>query len=235
MLIFIDTETTGVSQEDRLCSMALVQESKYFYELLNEGKKIPAEASSIHHITNEMITSKSTFLESEIYKQLQSLNTQENTLVAHNITFDLEKMSLSGFIWKGAIIDTLRVSKHLIPECEGFSLQLLRYELKLYKQEEQLKAQYGIKDALSAHNALGDAFVTKLLYNYLLEMVSEEEMQNLSFKEVLLEKFTFGKYKGKYIEEICMNDLSYAQWLLNVDTTDEDLKYSINYYIQGCL
>ena len=235
MLIFIDTETTGLSQDDKLCSMALVQENKYFYELFNEAKKIPAEASSIHHITNEMIAGKSTFVESEVYKILESLNTQENILVAHNIAFDLEKMSLAGFVWKGTIIDTLRVSKHLMRECDGFSLQLLRYELKLYKQEEQLKEQYGIKDALSAHNALSDALVTKLLYNYLLEMASEEEMQNLSFKQVLLEKFTFGKYKGKYIEEICMNDLSYAQWLLNLETTDEDLKYSINYYLQGCL
>jgi len=145
---------------------------------------------------------------------------------------DLEMLVKAGFLWKGGVIDTLRVSKHLIGECEGFSLQLLRYELKLYRGEKKLQEQYGIKDALVAHNALSDALVTKLLLIYLRDMASEEEMHALSFKEVLLEKFSFGKHKGKYIEEVCINDTSYAQWLLGCDT-DEDIKYSINYYLQG--
>ncbi len=232
MLIFIDTETTGLDTKDVMCSVAFVDDETYGYALINEGKKISAEASSVHHITNEMIKEKSLFKKSSVYKYLQEHNTVENILIAHNINFDLGMLSCAGFIWKGGVIDTLRVSKHLMQECDGFSLQLLRYELKLYKQEEKLKAHYGIKDALLAHNALSDALVTKLLYLYLKEMASEEEMQELSFKEVLLEKFSFGKHKGKYIEEVCINDTSYAQWLLQSDT-DEDVKYSINYYLQG--
>lgn len=232
MLIFLDTETTGVGQEDLLCSIAYVDDESYQYELLNEGKKISAEASSVHHITNEMIQDASSFKESQIYKYLQMHNTDENTLVAHNINFDLEMLSRAGFIWRGGVIDTLRVTKHLVGECDGFSLQLLRYELKLYKDEVKLQEQYGIKDALVAHNALSDALVTKLLFLYLRDMASEEEMHSLSFKEVLLEKFSFGKHKGKYIEEVCINDTSYAQWLLGSDT-DMDVKYSINYYLQG--
>lgn len=232
MLIFLDTETTGVGQEDLLCSIAYVDDESYQYELLNEGKKISAEASSVHHITNEMIQDASSFKENQIYKYLQMHNTDENTLVAHNINFDLEMLSRAGFIWRGGVIDTLRVTKHLVGECDGFSLQLLRYELKLYKDEVKLQEQYGIKDALVAHNALSDALVTKLLFLYLRDMASEEEMHSLSFKEVLLEKFSFGKHKGKYIEEVCINDTSYAQWLLGSDT-DMDVKYSINYYLQG--
>ncbi|MDF1884276.1 3'-5' exonuclease [Sulfurimonas sp. SAG-AH-194-C21] len=232
MLIFLDTETTGLETKDVICSVAFIDDDTYGYELINEGKKISAEASSVHHITNEMIKDKLAFKKSSVYKYLQEHNTDENTLVAHNINFDLGMMASAGFIWKGCIIDTLRVSKHLIQECEGFSLQLLRYELKLYRGEEKLKNQYGIKDALLANNALSDAFVTKLLFGYLEEMVSVEEMHTLSFKEVLLAKFSFGKHKGKYIEEVCINDTSYAQWLLSSDT-DEDIKYSINYYLQG--
>ncbi|MDF1879288.1 3'-5' exonuclease [Sulfurimonas sp. SAG-AH-194-C20] len=232
MLIFLDTETTGLDAKDVMCSVAFVDDNTYGYSLVNEGKKISAEASSIHHITNEMIKEKQAFKKSSVYTYLQKHNTEDNILVAHNINFDLGILASTGFIWKGAIIDTLRVSKHLIQECDGFSLQFLRYELKLYRDEEKLQEQYGIKDALLAHNALSDALVTKLLLLYLKEMASEEEMQELSFKEVLLEKFSFGKHKGKYIEEVCINDSSYAQWLLGSDT-DEDVKYSINYYLQG--
>lgn len=237
MLIFIDLETTGLESEDKICSIAIVvvdKDKTYFkYELINEGKKIPAEASSIHHITKEMIKNKPAFKDSEIYEFLKNNNSEENTLIAHNIKFDLEKLSSAGFIWRGDIIDTLRVTKHLIPECELFSLQVLRYELKLYKEEAKESLKCGIKDALIAHNALSDALVVKLLFSYLLELASENEMKELSFKNVLIQKFDFGKHKGKYIEEVSMNDRGYLEWMLSNLDIDEDLMYSINYYLKG--
>jgi len=233
VLIFLDLETTGLEVSDKICSIALIDESKALYELINEGKKIPSEASSIHHITNEMIKDKSAFKVSKAFKYLQEHNNEEHTLVAHNIQFDLSMLKEAGFIWKGDIIDTLRVTKHIIAECELFNLQFLRYELRLYKDEVLLAEKYGIKDAIVAHNALGDAFVCFLLFMYLKEIVTEVEMKELSFKHVLLEKFGFGKYKGRYIQEICLNDSSYAMWLLNAAEIDEDIRYSINYYLQG--
>jgi len=238
MLIFIDVETTGLEREDKICSIALIivdeKEMNYKYELLNEGKKIPPQASSIHHLTNEMIKGKSTFKKSETYKFLQENNSGQNTLVAHNIKFDLEKLSSAGLTWKGDVIDTLRVTKHLIAECEFFSLQVLRYELKLYRDEEKEKVALGIKDALFAHNALSDALVDKLLFEYLLDMASVDEMKELSFKNVLLKKFDFGKHSGKYIEEVSMNDRGYLEWMLHsVTDLDEDLRYSVQHYLEG--
>lgn len=230
MLIFLDSETTGLETNDKVCSIAIVDAQSYVYELINEGKKIPALASSVNHITNEMIQDKPTFQTSKSFAYLQEHNKEENILVGHNIKFDLEKLASSGFIWQGKVIDTLRVTKHLIPECEFFSLQVLRYELQLYRLEEVELHKYGIKDALHAHHALLDAFVSKLLFEYLRDLADVETMQELTFKNVLLQKFSFGKYKGRYIEEICFNDASYLQWLLSTDV-DEDLKYSINYYL----
>jgi len=234
MLIFLDLETTGLESTDKICSIAVLNASSYIYELINEGKKIPAEASSVHHITNEDIKDKLAFKESKAYKFLQENNSEENTLIAHNVAFDLEKLSSHEFIWKGGIVDTLRVTKHLIPECEFFALQVLRYELKLYRDEEKLKLEYGIKDAIVAHNALSDVLVMKLLYDVLEAESSLKLMQELSLKKVLVSKFSFGKYKGKYIEEICLTDSSYVQWLLSSATElDEDMKYSLNYYREG--
>ncbi len=232
MLLFLDTETTGVEESDKICSLALLEDTHAHYELINENRKIPAEASAIHHITKEMLAGKPTLLESQTLQALQKYNSCEHTIIAHNVAFNIAILNASGFSWKGGVIDTLRVTKHLIPECEQFSLQFLRYELRLYKQESLLLEKYGIKDALYAHHALSDALVNELLFEYLLEMCSVEQMFKLSFTNVLLEKFSFGKYKGHYIEEICQGDISYAQWLLN-SSTDEDMIYSLNYYLQG--
>jgi len=237
MLIFLDTETTGVELEDKICSLGFIaqegEEIISMYELFNEGKKIPPQASAIHHITNEMIKDKNSFKESELYKFLEKHNSDETTIVAHNAAFDMQKLSLSGFVFKGSVVDTLRTTKHLIPECELFSLQVLRYELRLYKQEKNAALKCGIKDALVAHNALSDALLVRELYTYLLDMATLDEMHSLSFKKVLLSKFGFGKYLGRFIEEIVNSDRAYCEWMLRLEDLDEDLRYSLEYYLQG--
>ncbi|MCD6433634.1 MAG: 3'-5' exonuclease [Sulfurimonas sp.] len=239
MLIFLDLETTGLEQNDKICSIGLIAvdeaEISVKYDLINEGKKIPPKASSIHHITNEMIKNKPIFKESEAYNFLQLHNSEDSTLIAHNVKFDLEKLLVCGFEWHGKVIDTLRVTKHLIPECEFFSLQFLRYELKLYRDEIREALLCGINANIISHNALDDALSAKLLYNCLLDISSHKQMIELSFKNVLLQKLEFGKYAGKYIEEVAMNDRRYLEWMLgNIMDLDEDLRYSIVYNLEGC-
>ena len=235
MLIFLDVETTGLEFDDKICSVGIItaedEKIDSHYALVNEGKKIPPKASSIHHITNEMIKEKTSFKESEVYRFLQENNNTHVTIVSHNVFFDLQKLSLAGLEWKGGVIDTLRVTKHLIPECEFFSLQVLRYELRLYKEEEQAAVTCGIKNALIAHDALSDALFVKQLFDYLQTMASVDEMLELTQEKVLMQKMHFGKYAGKYIEEIAMNDRGYLEWMLRTPDLDEDLRYSIEYYL----
>jgi DNA polymerase-3 subunit epsilon/exodeoxyribonuclease X len=228
VLIFLDLETTGLEHSDKIISIALVvvdgDKTIKMYDEVNEGKKISPKASSINHITNEMIKNKPKLIDSQTYKFLQKHNLEATTLIAHNIKFDIEKLASSGLHFIGKMIDTLRVTKHLIPECDGFSLQHLRYELKLYKQEEE---------KLCAHHALGDALLVRLLFNYLLDIASVEKMCELSFKNVLIDKFKFGKYANRYIEEIILSDRGYIEWMLsNIMDLDEDLRYSISHYLQ---
>jgi DNA polymerase-3 subunit epsilon/exodeoxyribonuclease X len=234
----VDIETTGYEKEDRVCALGLVafkaQEcQRTLYELVNEGKKIPAKASAVHNITNEMIANKPSLHESEIYNYLQAHNSEQNSLVVHNAAFVLPFFEACGLKWHGKIIDTQKVLKHHIAECELFSLEFIRYELKLYQNEQKYKELCGIKDALITHHALSDALVIKLLFDYLAEELTQEAMQELSFKNVLLEKFPFGKYAGRYIEEIAMNDRSYLLWMLSLESLDDDLAYSLEYYLQG--
>jgi len=240
MLIYLDIAMTGFEQEDKMCALGCVVFEngscvRTFYELVKEGKKVSALASSKHNITNEMLENKPTFLESEIYKFLQKENREENSLIVHNAGFVLKILEFNGFKFKGKIIDTFKVVKHLIPECEIFTLEYLRYELRLYKEEQQIQNMCGIKDALVSHNALANAVIIKLLYDYFLSMTTEEQMHELSFKSVLLEKFNFGKYVGKYIEDIALNDRGYLLWMLNLENLDEDLEYSIKYYLEEVL
>jgi len=227
MLIFLDTQTTGLESTDKIISIALMaileDETISKYDLVNEGKKIPSLASSINHITNEMIKDNVKLKESETYKFLLENNNDENILIGHNIKFDLEKLNSIGFFWEGKIIDTMRVTKHLIPECEFFSLQFLRYELRIYKKEQT---------AISTHNSQSDVIVIKNLYDYLKEMVIDGEMIELSSKKVLLEKLNFGKYNGRYIEDVVMSDRGYLEWFLGSATDlDDDLRYSVEYYM----
>ena len=45
MLVFLDIETTGLDSSDKVCSIAVVTENEEYYDLVNEGKKIPPMAS----------------------------------------------------------------------------------------------------------------------------------------------------------------------------------------------
>jgi len=231
MLVFLDFQTTGLESNDVICSAAFISDKGMKTELYNEGKKIPALASSIHNITNEMIQNSTAFTESEIYALLQKYNTKESVLVLHNSSFGIEQLLNAGITWSGEVVDTMRVTKHLIAECELFSLAFLRYELRLYKEEESLKEKYGIKDALVTHNSVSNTIVTKLLFNYLLDMATVEEMIELSTKKVLLDKLPFGKYQGRFIEEILELDRGYLQWMFTLPEIDEDLRYSLEYYL----
>lgn len=239
MLVFVDLETTGLDPSDTICSLGIIavdEEGRIetFYELVNEGKKIPPKASSIHHITNEMIKNKAPLKESKGYQFLEKHNNSLMTWIGHNVKFDLQKMQSVGFEFMGESIDTLRCTRHLIPECEFFSLQYLRYELKLYTKEIQERQNCAIEQDLLAHHALSDALLVKLLYTTLLEFAPFEKLQRLSHQKVLLQKLHFGKYSGRFIEEIAMCDRAYLEWMRQtlVDL-DEDLRYSVDYYLQG--
>jgi len=235
LLIYLDLETTGLEKNDRLCAIGCIavdrDEIHTFTELIKPSKKIRPEAMAVHHITNEMLKESPLFKESNIARWLKEQNHSENILVGHNIEFDLMMLGKEGFVWQGSIIDTLKCTKHLIPEIDRFALQYLRYELGLYKNEYEAAEKVGV--ILSAHTALSDAFHVMLLHQYLNEMADDEALQGLTQQSALVTKFNFGKYSGRYIEEIARHDPSYLDWMLNnMFDMDSDLRYSVKYYLK---
>ena len=232
MVIFLDTETTGVDPKDRVCALGFIGEDTYHFELINPGKKIPPAASAIHHITNEMVSDAPSFSQSISSEKLKELNTTENILVSHNAPFDLAMLEKEGVTWQGRVIDTLKCSKSLMDDLEGYSLQFLRYELRLYREEKAVFETYNLP--IVPHHALSDALHTKMVLEYLLDLANIERLIEISKSHVLLTRLPFGKYAKKRIEEIALKDPGYLKWMVeSLMDMDEDLRYSIDYYLRG--
>lgn len=235
MFCYLDVETTGLEKKDRICSIGLIvvdgETTQTFYSLVNPGKKVPPEAMALHHLTNEMLKEAPEFDTTEAAGKLSGLNATETILVGHNLTFDLAMLAKEGVTWQGGMIDTLKCVKHLLGgEIDHFSLQFLRYELRLYREEAALAERHGI--TLSAHHALSDAMHTLLLHRYLEEMADTERLMSLTTEQALIHKLTFGKFGGKYIEDVARRDPGYLEWMLrSLPDLDEDLRYSIEYYL----
>ena len=241
-LIFFDTETTGNTENDVLCQIAYKVYSSSgetgdnsFVGLYNPGKKIPPEASAVHHISNKMVSDKKSFKESGDQEKIKKLfESKDVVVIAHNATFDLMMIEKED-IYPNKFICTLRVARHLDKEgkIDRYNLQYLRYLLDI-----EIEA--------TAHDALGDVMVLEKLFERLLKKMMEEEnlskdeaieqMIDISSHPSLLRTFNFGKYSGKKIEEVLSIDRGYLEWLLNQklngDGPDEDWIYTLKHHLR---
>jgi len=231
MLIFFDSETTGLEPKDRICAVGIVEDKQAGFELIQPGRKIPPAASAIHQITNEMVKEAPVFSDSKSCRRLRELNDGTNVLVSHNAPFDLSMLSKEEIVWQGEVIDTLKCAKALMDDLEGYGLQFLRYELRLYREEEPFFANHGA--AVVPHNPLSDALHAKMLYQYLLDLAEHDRLVEISKSRVLLNRLPFGKYAKRRIEEIALKDPGYLKWMVeSLVDMDEDLRYSIDYFLR---
>jgi DNA polymerase III alpha subunit (gram-positive type) len=209
-------------------------EVEVFDELCSTTLPITIEAMAVHGITPDLIEGKGIFTDTNFYKALQSLNNQDNFLIAHNMPFDMGMMEKEGFVSQMRIIDTLRVAKHLLPEQKSKALQYLRYALELYKDEKAEADKYNI--TIKAHDAIGDVLVMKLLLSKLVALTKEHfpdvnpmlKMEDLTTTPIFIETFSFGKYKGQSISEVCDSDIGYINWMQENMDLDVDMKYTLD-------
>jgi len=237
--VLFDTETTGNQEEDRIIqfgAMIVNQQGQVecYDEFCSSDVEIKLEAMEVHNITPDLIVGKPKATETAFYKRLEELNSQENYLIAHNISFDLGMIEKEGFINSLQIIDTLRCAKHLFPEMPYHRLQYLRYALELYKTEAQEAAKHNI--TIKAHDAIGDVLVMKLFLSKLVTKCREiypdynpmEKLADLTRTPVLIKTFRFGKYRGRDITEVAQEDPGYLNWMKTSMDLDEDLKYTLD-------
>jgi len=234
-IIILDTETTGVLEEDRIIQLSyLVTDSDgSIEEVHNEFCQAPLpikfDAMAIHHITPEELEGKPACTELKGFARLHELNTPDNLIVIQSAEFDLGMLAKEGFESKMKLVDTFRIHRFFYHE-EPHGLQFNRYALGLYKKEAAQMQELGVQ--IAAHDALGDVIVLKNFYDYLLRDHEQDKMIEMCSKPILMDLMPFGKHKGKRIEEVAVNERRSLAYMLETFDLDQDLQHSFQYYYE---
>lgn len=236
-LVFLDTETTGIGAEDRLCQVAYKFKGKEFDAFFKPPLPISVEAMAVSHVTNKMVADREIFINSEMINELKNIFKADNILVAHNAQFDVEMLKKEG-LEIGQMIDTFKLAHFLDKEgnIPKYNLQYLRYYF-----------DFEVPDA-QAHNALGDIRVLEVIFDYYFAKMVEEfkdetmvllKMLEISSQPILIKKFNFGKYKGEKISVVFERDANYLKWLLREknkakesgEEDDKDWIYTLRHHL----
>lgn len=168
----IDVETTGLSPKtERLTEIAIIifengEIINEFSSLINPEKKVPYRITQLTGINDQMVQAAPHFY--EIAKKIVEITT-DCTFVAHNASFDYRfiqaEFSRYGFDFQRKVLDTVKLSRKLLPGFRSYSLG-------------KLTAQLGIV-INDRHRAYGDAMATVELLKRLLAIDPDLAQLNL--------------------------------------------------------
>jgi DNA polymerase III subunit epsilon len=166
MYAIIDIETTGGSARlEKITEVAIYLHdgekiTGEFVSLVNPERNIPYFITNLTGITNEMVENAPRFY--EIAKTIVEL-TEGRTFVAHNARFDYsfirQEFKSLGFNFRRNILDTVTLSRKLIPGHRSYSLGNICKDLNI--------------TISGRHRAAGDALATVKLFEMLLERDNE--------------------------------------------------------------
>lgn len=158
-LVFLDTETTGTSGEDRvieLCCQGLDGQGQT-WRFDPDGVRSNPMAFAVHGITDEELVGEPYFGQciEPILDQLDG-----HVVVGHNVGFDVRMMKAdflrAGVEWEPlAQIDTVKLSRRLFPELPSHKLTALADHFQIKH--------------LAAHTARGDVDTLRALWAKLIE------------------------------------------------------------------
>ncbi|MBU3010290.1 3'-5' exonuclease [Polaribacter vadi] len=228
-IVFFDLETTGVNiGNDRIVEISILKvfpngnkESKTW--LVNPEIEIPQEASDIHGITNEKVVTEPTFKE-----------------LAKKVNKMIMGCDLAGF--NSNRFDIPLLAEELMRAGIDFDMnnrKAIDVQVIFHKKEQRtLGAGYQFycgKELEGAHGAEAD---TNATYEILLAQLDKYDdigntVDDLSeysthgkradFAGFILmndedqEIFSFGKYKGRTVEEVLKENPGYHNWIQNAD------------------
>lgn len=162
MYAIVDIETTGGSARlEKITEIAIfIHDGTKIVEeystLINPERNIPYFITSLTGITNEMVEDAPRFY--EVARKIVEL-TEGKTFVAHNARFDYsflrEEFSALGYNFRRPLLDTVSLSRKLIPGHRSYSLGNLCKELGI--------------EINGRHRAAGDALATVKLFEMILE------------------------------------------------------------------
>lgn len=228
-ICFFDLETTGVNvAKDRIVEIAILKvypngNKESHSWRVNPGVPIPAEASAVHGITDEMVANEPTF-----------------KVLAPKVYALINDSDLGGFNSNRFDIPML-AEEFLRAEIDFDLKKALSVDVQtiFHKMEKRtLEAAYRFycdKELINAHSAMAD---TEATYEVLLGQLAKypnlkNDIASLSdfsshkdradFAGFIVydkdgkEVFTFGKYRGKSVVEVLESDPGYFGWLQNAD------------------
>ena len=161
MYAIIDIETTGGSAHtEKITEIAIyLHDGNHitgeYVTLINPERNIPYFITNLTGITNEMVEDAPRFY--EVAKKIVEL-TEGRTFVAHNARFDYsfirQEFKSLGFNYKRNILDTVALSRKLIPGHISYSLGNICKDLNI--------------SINGRHRAAGDALATVKLFELLM-------------------------------------------------------------------
>ena len=222
-LVFLDVETTGVEEEDRLCQVAYKRLDKAgVMENFKPPLLISLDAMSVCHITNEMVEKEPAFQGTKMHKDLKKELEGDAIFVAHNAQFDMKFLAREGIEVKKHIC-TFKLAHHLDKKADfkKHNLQYLRYMFALK-----------IKGTINPHEALSDVIVLEELFTQVfMKHYTIEEMIKISSEPIIFKKWVFGKYRGRTFQEVARIDMQYMMWFRKQADIDENMLATLNYWI----
>ena len=169
--VFLDTETTGLGGNDEVVQIAIVDVDGTVLvdTLVKPHRPIPAEATAVHGITDDMVADAPAF--DQVWPQVKAI-VEAHPIVAYNADFDMRmiRQTLNACGIPEAIQVTYRCAMKLYSRFSGYSRwQTLGNAL----------AQCGIA-VQELHDAHADAEAARLLVRHVAgeAMASESEPQN---------------------------------------------------------
>ena len=196
--VVFDLETTGFSNKnDKITEIGAVKVKNFeivdrFNELINPEKDISYKVQELTGITNDLIKDKPT-IEEILPRFMEFIG--DSVLVAHNAEFDIgfinQKCKEMNIEFKNKSVDTLMLSRILLPHLKRFKLNNLTKELGVPLHNH--------------HRAVDDAAATAQIFIKFLEMLEKKGAKKLSDVNEVLGGIDYTKLKTKHITLIAQN------------------------------
>lgn len=218
MIIIADTETTGVGPDDHICELAFLEVDmdlnilSEFQTLIRPPVPISPQASAASHITNAMVADAPTL--EEAIAGLPSRLFSDISLIGHNAQFDARFLKRIMHITE--VLCTLKGARMVYPDAPDHKLQTLRYWLELEAEAGQ---------EITAHRAMSDVLITRLLLMRMTDNISEFYHRILEHEAKPITVMPFGKHKGKLISDLPRNYVAWA--LLNIQNLEPPLREAL--------
>jgi len=228
-ICFFDLETTGIDiTKDRIVEISILKvypngnkESKTW--LVNPTIPIPKAASDVHGITDERVAGEPTF--KELAKQIHNMIKDSDLAGYNSDRFDIPLLAE----------EMLRAEVDFdLGNCVSVDVQTIFHKM----EQRTLSAAYKFycgKDLIDAHTASADTNATYEILKAQLDRYDSLENNIKKLSEFTYRKqiadfagfigyndkgeeiFTFGKHKGKRVEDIFDEEPGYFGWLLGAD------------------